>query len=369
LINKKRILIFDRHDSQQHPGGDTVQLKAMEKYLIENNFDVTITSDSTSDVGSFDIIFILNLQRPYDAYFQAKLAVENNKPYIFFPIYWDLDNLHMDEVFSMKYLAKRVFPKRVRVMLKSYYLNIKDKRRTVNRSTISIHSMMLFILRHASVICPNSFAELEHLVSKFPNEDIKRKARVIYNGLDINKLDKLPNLSMQNRTLPNEYICCVGAIGPRKNQLNLVKAANLVGVNLVIIGKAATDAEAYYNHVRKIAKDHIYFIDHCEQETAFEIMKQSKGHIQPSYIETPGLASLEAISLGVPIVVSKVGPVEEYFGNRVIYVNPFDYKSIANGIFLMSSMEMRNQSDYFREKYNWDNVLRNLLLLLRSYES
>jgi hypothetical protein len=88
LINKKRILIFERSTAKTFPGGDTIQINEMAKYLRENNYDIKVTSDLTTDLTEYNIIFILNLQLPYEAYKQAKLAVENNKPYFLFIGIW-----------------------------------------------------------------------------------------------------------------------------------------------------------------------------------------------------------------------------------------------------------------------------------------
>jgi len=42
-------------------------------------------------------------------------------------------------------------------------------------------------------------------------------------------------------------------------------------------------------------------------------LRFAKAHLLPSFLETPGLSSLEAASLGVPILIGNDEPVKEVF--------------------------------------------------------
>lgn len=368
MIQKRRILIFERSNAKQFPGGDTIQIYEMAEYLKKNNYDIRVTSDLTTDLTNFDVIFILNLQLPDEAYQQAKLAFESNKPYLFFPIYWDLDSLNMKDVFSVKCLVKRIFSSKLKGQIRSIRYRLKHKsviRYSEIGSLPRLDQMISYILGHATFICPNSKAELQHLIKKFPGDAIVAKSVVIYNGFDEKKL-QLKELNLSHLSLPDSYVCCIGAIGPRKNQLNLIRAANLLGIPLVIVGKVSSGSEAYGQYVRRKAKENVRFIDYCEQDIVFQIMKKSNGHIQPSYIETPGLVSLEAAALGCGIAVSDTGPVKEYFGDKALYVDPYDYKSIAVGMEKLYNNESLNHSDYYKSQFNWNITLSKLHELLEA---
>lgn len=216
MTRNKRILIFDREDSQKYPGGDTVQINEIGKFLESKNYEVTITSDLTINVLDYDLIIIFNLQLPYQAYCQAKIAVASNKSYIFFPVYWDLDSIKMDDVISIKSFSKYILTPKIRDYLKTYYLRKKENVWLFDQKIPHTREMMLYIIRNAKLICPNSYAELDHLILGFPNEDIINKSSVIYNGININKLNYSETIDFNSIHLTQDYICCIGAIGPRK---------------------------------------------------------------------------------------------------------------------------------------------------------
>ncbi|MNJ72810.1 hypothetical protein D3C77_695190 [compost metagenome] len=69
----------------------------------------------------------------------------------------------------------------------------------------------------------------------------------------------------------------------------------------MIIGNPSKGSQKYYEKLRKIASSNIYFIEHLPRNELLQVIKKARGHIQPSYIETPGLVSLEATALGCKI--------------------------------------------------------------------
>ncbi|WP_235827893.1 glycosyltransferase [Brevibacillus migulae] len=366
-----RIAIFDRWDSGIFPGGDTVQINAIASFLAEKGFYVKIFNSYKVNLNEFDVVFIFNLTRPFEAYIQAKECLKQEKPYILFPVYWDLDSLKMpDEIFSpvqfipnsvKSRLRPLVFWKNNRVMLQNYDISFTE----IN----SVEKAIRYILNHAKYICPNSYAEMEHLIERFGVHEIKDKNVVLLNGIDTRKIVHSSKHDMDiGISLPDHYLCSVGGIGPRKNQLNLVRAAKMVDIPLVIIGRASKDCEKYAEKVFKTAGNNVTFIDHLQQETVFQIMKKSKGHMQTSFIETPGLASIEALALGRPIGVSDVAPVREYFEELAIYCNPHEPQSIATSMEKLFYTEHEADVDVILDRFDWHIVLDKLISLLSSME-
>lgn len=358
MKKNKNIFIFNRHDAKQYPGGDTVQIQETSEFLKRNGYSVTIGYNDEDDLSSYDLVIIFNLQLPYSAYLQAKCAVKYNKPYIFFPIYWDMDSLKMDDVLTVKGCFKQYAPSSMKSLIRSLLYK-------TNRNTrLSYQHMVEFIINHATVVCPNSNAELEHLVDKFPSLNIKRKAKVVYNGINIDKINysstSLTNTNILNFDKP--YLCCIGAIGPRKNQMNLVKAMNGLDIQLLIVGKTSKENRKYCEKVKKLAPSNVTFVDYCNQDEVFKLILNSRGIIQPSFIETPGLVALEALALGKNVIVSNVSPVHEYFANKAIYIEPNNYQSITYGIKQLLLQNEMNHSEYFKVNYDWNNVLLPLLL-------
>lgn len=328
------------------------------------------------DISDYDEVLIFNLQRPYEGLLFACVADYFNKPYIFFPIYWDLDSLKMKDVPSLKTIIKQITPSKALFFAKSfrYYL---DNRKLLKQNGVTISYMISlnkvsnYILSNAKHIIVNSNAEKDHLIERFGVE-FKDKTHIVYNGTDINeKINEMINEEncsylLKKFKLPPSFICCVGGIGPRKNQLNLIRAAVQTDINLVIIGKTTPGNMRYLKQIKKISNNNIHFVDHLSQQEVACVLSMSKGHIQPSFIETPGLASLEAASLNRPVCVSDVGPVREYFGDYAFYVDPHNIKSIKDGIENLYHGAYWISGKRFERKnyFKWDNVLEELLKYL-----
>lgn len=367
-MKKRKIIIFDRFDAEVAKGGDTVQIRAIKEFLQQNGHEVDLFYEPV-DVKKYDMVFIFNLQRPFEGLIYASIAMKYDKPFLFFPIYWDLDALQMEDVFSIKSVSKNILPSKLQFIIKvmRFYLEHKSK---INKWNIKIYKFFsfrriaLFIMNNAKHIIVNSRSEKVHLIDTF-SHGLESKTHIIYNGTNIKKNEDGSQFKYleEKYDLPDSYICCIGGIGPRKNQLNLIRAANTAdSIPLIIIGEATHNNKKYYQKIKKISNKNVKFINQLTHEEIAYILKRSQGHIQPSYIETPGLASLEAFQLNCPICVSDIGPVREYFDDKAIFVNPYSVDSIKLGLEKLFNCERddRLSSCDFR----WEHVLKGLLDLI-----
>ena len=85
-----------------------------------------------------------------------------------------------------------------------------------------------------------------------------------------------------------------------------------------------------------------------------DLYRSALVHCCPSWYETPGLASLEALACGCRIVTTSLGSAREYFGAHALYCEPNDVKSIATSVSqaLGAAPAPRVAAD-FRDRYNW----------------
>ncbi|MEC1744262.1 glycosyltransferase [Schinkia azotoformans] len=370
-MSKKRIALLDRVDSSLFSGGDTVQIQAIYNYLDSQGFKVDIINKFNVDYSQYDLAILFNLNRPFETYIYSLEVMKYGIPYFLFPIYWDMEDVIPREQLSTGINPKKWIPKSIKLSLKPmyYYLIYRSQLKKLGVGITSVHSLKKVIneiLKNAKLIFPNSVSESNHLIKGFDHKAIENKCIVIKNGIE--KRIELPEAMPDHlkHFLQTKYICCVGGIGPRKNQLNLVKAVTNLNVNLLIIGEPSNKDINYYNNLKKIAGNNVYFIGRQDRATVFSLMANSIGHIQPSFIETPGLASLEAASFGIPTIVSDVGPVREYFLNHVIYCNPHSITSIQESI--QSLLNANSKSDQLQQfilnNYTWEKVLEPLRYII-----
>lgn len=367
---KLKVAILNRIDSKENPGGDTVQIRQIVKYFKKNGYHVKVFNRLYPKLSGFDIAFIFNLTRYLDAFINAKACLEQNVKYILFPIYWNFDELNIPsydfksflknnilDIGFLKYLSIENYRK-----IFNFYKNDKLKPIIKNNKKLlmSEKKSIEYIMNNSMFICPNSYAEKEHLKENF-NIESEEKFVVIYNGIE-KGLYKLTNLNWHER----KGINCVGGIGPRKNQLNLLKAAKKQNFKINIIGKHNFKDKSYFSKVNRF-NNWATFYGRKSRKEVLKLLANSKVHIQPSFIETPGLASMEAYVLGCKLVVSDVAPVKEYFEDRVIYVNPYSVKSIESALVKLSISNIKIDLDEirsFNKRFEWKNVLNKLDIIL-----
>ena len=160
----------------------------------------------------------------------------------------------------------------------------------------------------------------------------------------------------------NRLVLCVARIEGIKNQLNLIKALNNTGYQLLIIGSPAPNQAGYYQECRRIAADNISFIDHMPADELVAYYERAKVHVLPSWFETTGLSSIEAAAMGCNIVITDKGDTREYFENNAFYCDPSAPESILNAIDKASSAPL---NEPFRQKilanYTWEHAAKQTL--------
>lgn len=176
-------------------------------------------------------------------------------------------------------------------------------------------------LNLADLIVVNSEKE-KYLLSNILEID-EMKFRVIYNGFEsdlIKYRDK--EISLHSRIPPNwtnKYIFCLANIEKRKNQDILIKACRKNSFKLVLAGYIRE--LDYYKSLEIDNNPEVIYFGPLENssEEFIGLFKNCKCFVLPSTLETPGLAALEAAALGTPIIVTKEGSAQEYFGDISTY--------------------------------------------------
>lgn len=136
--------------------------------------------------------------------------------------------------------------------------------------------------------------------------------------------DATPDL-FQQRIEVQDPILSVGRIEPRKNTLELVRAARRLDLPLVLIGASGVD-QAYAEQVaREVdASPQIWHVDAVDAEDPLlaSAYSAAKVHALISHSEQGGLANLEAAMAGANIVTARLPSTVEYFGDGAWYVDP-----------------------------------------------
>lgn len=224
-------------------------------------------------------------------------------------------------------------------------------------------------LAFSDKVIANSNIECEKLSTIFnlPRE----KFITVYNGVsELFFKPVSPEIFRKHYKIDAPFVLNVANIEPRKNQLTLVRAMKAFPeMKLVLIGHTR-DVE-YAKKVFFEGGDNVIYAGPVNHED--ELLRSAYAacgvFCLPSTLETPGLAALEAFAVGAPLVVTKEGSAEEYFGKDAIYI---DYKmpdqiSIGISEALNKKLYKKNENLRSNKIIGWTSIseeLRNIYQVL-----
>jgi len=226
-------------------------------------------------------------------------------------------------------------------------------------------------------------------VSQFTqNEIIKyykidpKKTDWFYNSISENFLGQDTSeekiKSVRNKyKLPEKYILYIGTLQPRKNIPALIEAFALLKlesimkdnpIKLVIAGGKGHNYDKLIDKLIKknnLAKD-VFFPGYIDEEDKAALIKGADIFISPSFYEGFGLPIIEAMSLGVPIIVSDIPPHREIACDSALFFNPKVSGELAQKLreLLNNSIERSSLSEreiVQSQKFSWEESARKIL--------
>lgn len=346
-------------------GGDGIQVLKTREYLIKIHpeLKIDILTDSRELNKNYDLVHIFNYATTEITRSFFERAINLGLKIVSSPIYWDYSYsimpLYMFLWCNKSFISERfvkihklfnplisLLPK---AFIKSSYSNVSHKFKQDIRYFIS----------NSQLILPNSLREGE-LCCKFANIDLNKTTILeIYNGIDDQSNIKiLPEEEFFSKyQIPKNYILQVGRVEYLKNQMNLISAlADHPDIPIIILGNE-NENRPYVRRIHNLAKKrgNVYFIRGVNHDDVYSFYYYAKVHVLLSMRESPGLVSLEALSQGCPIIISdrRFLPIETYFHENYLSVNPFDKKAIKTAI--LESLKKGHQKIDL-SKYSWENV-------------
>jgi len=185
------------------------------------------------------------------------------------------------------------------------------------------------------------------------------KIEIIPNGIDpywINNISSVPK--RLNKPIK---LLFVGQFTKNKNVLNVIKLMDHLDHNdfhLRIVGDGKLRDKIH--KLSKKYKQRIELYPWLKKENLITHYKESDIFIMPSYRETFGLAYIEAMSQGLPVVYTKGQGIDGYFapGEVGYAVDPDNKKEIIdaiNSIIDNYNTISRNCIEFARQ-FDWENI-------------
>lgn len=242
---------------------------------------------------------------------------------------------------------------------------------TFRRSDLwQLTSWTKYSVQNASHIFAISQATKKDIVKFYGLEP--EKITVAYPG--VNQLPVKGKSSVSGK-----YLLYVGTLQPRKNLDALIEAfsripirSNLVGkptrldleVKLVIAGKVG------WKYQPKNIKN-VKYLGYVPQEKLGSLIKNSLGLVLPSLYEGFGIPVVQAMSLGVPVLVSRNSSLTEIVADTGLYIeSPFDAPAIRSGlekILSLSPAQKQSLTAFAKlrsHQFSWVNTAKVILTKL-----
>lgn len=232
------------------------------------------------------------------------------------------------------------------------------------------------VISSARRILPNSRSEAKLLAELFglPQAAIS----IVPNGVSTNVIGEDPN-DFRRKYLPDlptneRFILSVGRIEKRKNTLALLRAAAKIRAPIVFIGlptPLATEKEYISKFMNELENypgyaKHIPFLPPGSRDLA-NAYAAAHSHALISWMETPGLVSLEAGINGANLVVGESPPVREYLSECAFFVRQTDIVHISRALEESLSLprDNKSQSKIIKNKYSWSVIGQTMLSIYR----
>jgi glycosyltransferase involved in cell wall biosynthesis len=352
-----RILFQSRTNLFDAPGGDMIQILKTKEYLEKKGCLVDISLEFEPDLTNYDLVHLFNLMEPQDIYRQMLNAKKQNKKIALstiYGLYTEFERKARGGLFQklanilspyqigyIKTLIKYFFEKRMhagvyKMIFKGYY------------------GMMKEIVDNTSVFLPNSDSEMKRVANEFGLIDYKYVS--VPNAVDI-------MIFNENHIKDNKYlefkncILCAARIEGRKATLNLVRAVKNTNYKLVLVGNTSKNQKKYVEQVKQEAKDNVYFLNSVSHDDLKQLYSVAKVHALVSWMETPGLSSLEAGVMGCNIVITKKGDTYDYFKDDAYYCEPDNVESIKKAIDLAYNNPINDSlKKRILNNFTWDKT-------------
>ena len=136
----------------------------------------------------------------------------------------------------------------------------------------------------------------------------------------------------------------------RKRILQLIRSIALVklhfpNVELHIVGKEGDGITKVREEIKKCElENNVFIVGAISEDVKINYLQECSVYVQPTLVEGFGLAILEAMACGAPIISSRTGTVPEVMSENGLYVDPNSVEEIAEAIiFLLGNQDKCNE--------------------------
>lgn len=295
---------------------------------------------------------------------------------------FDLLRTKPDVVWMPLHNAPLIHSKKTKIVVTIHDLAFKFFPETFPQCDLRrLNFLTALAVRNADHIIAVSHATKNDLIRSYPHLT-KEKITVVHHGVDVSWWRKrsdekdVKNILTQYGIVSGTYLIHVGAIQPRKNLVTLIDAFVLVkkkfpAMKLVLVGGNGWLWQKTKDHAaRSVYQSDIIFTGNVSREYVRALMHNACIFVFPSLYEGFGLAGVEAMAAGVPVVAARNSSITEVLGNAAQYFDATDIDACHDRIVAICEdsilrKEMCTQGLRRAENFSWDTCAKKTLAVLR----
>lgn len=230
------------------------------------------------------------------------------------------------------------------------------------------HYTPKFLSKAKSIVTVSEFSKRDIITQYKTDADkinvVYSAARKIFHPLNIEEKPEVKNKYTEGK----EYFIYAGAIHPRKNLMNLLKAFSVFkkrqqsGLKLVLAGRLAWKYDSFTKNLKTYKyRSDVVLTGYLEEEELAKLIGAAYAMVYPSLWEGFGVPVLEAMCCAVPAITSFNSSMQEIAQDGALYADANNYQDIAEKMMLLYKNEnLRNEmiikGKEITQQYNWDKT-------------
>ncbi|MDO8619123.1 MAG: glycosyltransferase family 1 protein [Candidatus Daviesbacteria bacterium] len=242
-----------------------------------------------------------------------------------------------------------------------------------------------FSVQNSNKIITISNSSKQDIVKSYGIE--KNKIVVAYPGYDsesfyiLSDQVRIQTIKDKYRIIGN-YVIFVGTIQPRKNIIRLIEVFQKIdNLKLVIVGKTSGLGRSgwMYENILKKPKelgieDRIIFTGFVSNEDLNLLLNGASAFVLASLWEGFGIPVVDAMAVGLPVIVSNVSSLPEVVGEAGLLVDPESSSQIEQAIRTITTdkklaAKKSKQALAQSAKFSWDKMAKVVLKTLEEVGS
>jgi len=247
---------------------------------------------------------------------------------------------------------------------------------TTEENRITCFHGVFYASLYADMIIAISEYSRKHFLEVFPHYPADRII-VVYPA---SRFSEPRNYSKEKKPLAlksDEFWLSVGVLEPRKNHKGLLQAYARLKADqgktfpLVLVGGQGWLMEDFEREINALKlREDVVRMGYVEDGELKWLFQNCFAFIYPSFFEGFGLPVLEAMSLGAPVIASRVSSIPEVTGQAGILIDPYQFETICKAMRKLSNeaqlrIQLREKAIEQSSKFSWRTAAS---LALQSYQ-